>query len=75
MNPVRFHPKAFEELDAAASYYENKRPGLGTRFLAEARRANERIVEFPTAARSSQFNPPSFDSSIPIFSLLFSGKW
>ena len=51
MNPVRFHPKAFEELDAAASYYEKKRPGLGARFLAEARRANERIFEFPTAAR------------------------
>ena len=51
MNLVRFHPRAYDELDAAAACYELVRPGLGARFLAEAKRAKERIVEFPVASR------------------------
>jgi len=51
MKPVRFHPKAAEELEAAASYYEGKRLGLGALFTAEAKKTKDRIVELPTAAR------------------------
>ena len=51
MKPVRFHPTAFAELEAAASNYEEQRSGLGDRFLVEARKSQERIAELPAAAR------------------------
>ena len=51
MKTVRFHPNASEELEAAASYYEEKRPGLGALFVAEAKKSKNRIVELPAAAR------------------------
>jgi toxin ParE1/3/4 len=51
MKPVRFHPKPSKELEAAALYYDEKRPGLGALFLAEAKKSRDRIVELPIAAR------------------------
>ncbi len=51
MIAVRFHPKASEELEAAASYYDAKRSGLGALFLVEAKKTRDRIVELPAAAR------------------------
>ena len=51
MRAVRFHPEASEELEAVATYYEGKRPGLGALFLAEAKKSRNRIVELPAAAR------------------------
>jgi len=50
MTSVRFHPKVSEELDAAASYYEGKRSGLGVLFIAEAKKSRDRIVELSAAA-------------------------
>jgi toxin ParE1/3/4 len=47
---VRFLPKASEELEAAASYYDKRHPGLGRRFIAEARKAHDRIAAMPKAA-------------------------
>ncbi len=51
MKPVQFHPTAFKELNAVASYYEGKRSGLGTLFLGEAKKSRDRIAELPGAAR------------------------
>jgi plasmid stabilization system protein ParE len=51
MRTVRFHPNASEELEAIVAYYEGRRPGLGALFLAETKKANDRIVELPAAAR------------------------
>lgn len=48
---VRFHPKASEELEAAASNYEKKRSGLGSLFLAEAKKCRDRVIELPGGAR------------------------
>jgi plasmid stabilization system protein ParE len=46
---VRFLRLAEAELDDAISYYEDKSPGLGARFLSEVVIAVTRIVEFPDA--------------------------
>ena len=51
MRAVRFHPDASEELEAVVTYYEGRRPGLGALFLAEAKKARDRIIELPSAAR------------------------
>jgi len=51
MKTVRFHPEASEELEAVVTYYEEKRPGLGALFLADVKKARDRIVELPAAAR------------------------
>jgi len=51
MRTVRFHPEASTELEAVATYYEGKRPGLGALFIVEAKKSRNRIVELPAAAR------------------------
>lgn len=50
MRHVRFLDEASEELEATATYYDAQQPGLGTAFLAEARKIRERIAELPNAA-------------------------
>lgn len=47
--PVVFHELAEEELNEAAAYYAEARPGLGEAFLNEARRAVEALSGSPLA--------------------------
>lgn len=47
MKPVRFHPDAETEMNAAAAYYEAQREGLGRRFLASVQDAINRIQSTP----------------------------
>jgi plasmid stabilization system protein ParE len=42
---VEFHRAADSELRAAATYYEDRAPGLGGQFLAEVERACSRLNE------------------------------
>lgn len=44
---VRYHRQAHEELDAAAEWYEARRPGLGLDFIKEVTRALAVIREHP----------------------------
>jgi plasmid stabilization system protein ParE len=50
MRVVQFLAAASEELEAAASYYENHQSGLGHQLIAEARKTRDRIVALPNAA-------------------------
>ena len=47
--PVVFHDLAEEELNEAAAYYAQARPGLGDAFLAEAQRAVSALASSPLA--------------------------
>ena len=47
--PVRIHEDASAELEAAAAWYEQRRPELGQDLLADASRAIELIEEVPAA--------------------------
>lgn len=44
---VEFLPEALEELDEGASWFEERHPGLGARFLAEARATVARVAATP----------------------------
>ena len=44
-----FHEAAAEEIEKAADYYEQLRPGLGLEFAREVYAAIERIIQFPDA--------------------------
>ena len=44
---LRLEPEASEELRAAVKWYEERRAGLGTEFLAEVNSVLERIRQFP----------------------------
>lgn len=44
---IRFRPEAHIELYEAASWYEQRRPGLGSEFLGRVEEALDRIREFP----------------------------
>ena len=46
---VVFHELAEEELNEAAAYYAQARPGLGDAFLAEAHRAVDALASSPLA--------------------------
>jgi toxin ParE1/3/4 len=46
---VEFLPAALEELDEGVRWFEGRHPGLGDRFLAEARATVARIAETPEA--------------------------
>lgn len=50
MIPLRYHEAAEEELLNEIGYLEVQAPGLGRRFFAEIRRAEDRIVQFPQSA-------------------------
>ena len=47
VNPVVFDSEAKAEFDAAASYYEAQRAGLGDDFVAEVEQATQRIARMP----------------------------
>jgi plasmid stabilization system protein ParE len=47
MRLEHFHELAEAEMSAAAEYYEQRQPGLGTEFIAEVRRAVEVIMRNP----------------------------
>ena len=49
MKPIVLHPAADAEMRAAAGFYQDCQPGLGTRFLDEVSRAGGRITDNPTA--------------------------
>lgn len=45
--PVEFLPEALDELDEGARWFEERHPGLGARFVAEARATVTRIADAP----------------------------
>jgi len=45
-----FHPAAEQELHEAATYYDDKSPGLGREFILELFRAVDFVCENPEAA-------------------------
>lgn len=47
MKPIIVHDEAIEELDAAISYYENQKVGLGLDFLSEVEQALGKIQQNP----------------------------
>lgn len=49
MKPIVLHPAAEAEMRAAAGFYQDCQPGLGTRFLDEVSRAGGRIADTPAA--------------------------
>lgn len=49
MKPVVIHPEAEREMVAAALFYEERCPGLGSLFLDDVERAFQRIAERPGA--------------------------
>lgn len=50
--PVIFHDLAEAELNEAATYYAEARPGLGEAFIAEVQRAVDRIAATPLAGQA-----------------------
>jgi len=42
-----FHPEAERELEEAASWYDERSPGLGVEFVANVRSKVEQILESP----------------------------
>jgi plasmid stabilization system protein ParE len=50
MRPVRLHPAAQSELDAAIAWYESERPGLGAELLEEFLRTLAHIRERPQSS-------------------------
>lgn len=51
MTPLRYHEAAAEELLHEIGYLEFQAQGLGRRFFAEIRRAEDRIAQFPQSAQ------------------------
>jgi plasmid stabilization system protein ParE len=51
MTPLRYHEAAEEELLNEIGYLELQAHGLGRRFFAEIRRAEDRIAQFPESAQ------------------------
>ena len=45
--PFRFHPQAEAELEAAASWYDERRPGLGAEFIAAVRSKVRQVLVAP----------------------------
>ncbi len=57
-----YHPEAREELKAAATFYANRLPGLGSDFLDEFERSVTYILEAPARFRC-------MDRDVRIYSL------
>lgn len=57
MNPVRFHPAATAEAEAAVRWYNERVPGLGDDFRVETVRGVERIAEAPLRWPTSAYDP------------------
>ena len=49
--PIIFHRLAEDELNEAAAYYAQSRPGLGDAFVTEVQHAVDRLAELPSAGR------------------------
>ena len=49
--PVLFLRPAYDEMNAAARFYESKSPNLGKRFLTEIQHTSERISERPNLSK------------------------
>ena len=45
--PIRFRPEAQDGFDDGADWYEQRRPGLGVKFVARVRDALHRISNHP----------------------------
>jgi toxin ParE1/3/4 len=45
--PFRFHPRASAELEAAAAWYDERRPGLGAEFIAAVRSKVREVLLAP----------------------------
>ena len=56
---AEFLELASRELDEAALWYDERQPGLGSRFLLEARAALRRIDDAPLAG------PPWLSAGVP----------
>jgi plasmid stabilization system protein ParE len=50
---VEFHPAASEELEAASSFYESRRPGLGDELADEIEDACLLLSEYPAIGRDA----------------------
>lgn len=50
MIEVVFLPEASEDLEAAALHYDRHQPGLGLKFIAEVKKARDRLLALPKAA-------------------------
>ena len=48
---VEFHPSASQELEAASSFYEGRRPGLGEELADEIEDVCVLLSEYPTIGR------------------------
>ena len=48
---VEFHPSASEELEAASSFYEGRRPGLGEELADEIEDVCVLLSEYPAIGR------------------------
>ena len=57
MSPVRFHPAASAEAEAAVRWYEERVPGLGDDFRVEVVRAVDRIADAPLRWPASPYDP------------------
>ncbi len=49
IKPLLLEPEAIQEIEDAAGWYEDRRSGLGQRFLDEVAATLDRLVAFPTA--------------------------
>ena len=56
-----FVAEAVEELEEAADWYDNERPGLGEQFATEVARIVERAAELPHSGSSVAGTDPSRD--------------
>jgi toxin ParE1/3/4 len=59
---VRFEDEAEAEFRAAARWYEERQPGLGTEFLEAVDAALDRIARFPSAGASV----PRLPADLPV---------
>ena len=56
--PLRAQDEASSELDQAASWYEQRRTGLGLRFLSSLDATLDQVVRFPQAGSPVSRIPP-----------------
>jgi hypothetical protein len=58
---VRILSPAVEEIAAAASWFESKRPGLGSEFWEHVEQELKRIEDSPRSLAKSEFATPTSD--------------
>ncbi len=69
MSFAAFHPDAIAELQEQATYYEERSPGLGLRFIAQVEAALQLAVAMPGAGSPYRHNtrrvfPKDFPHSV-----------